>query len=231
MNTEENWQDRTILLLGQENIKKLSLFKVAVFGLGGVGGYVVESLARVGIGNLDIIDNDAVTVTNLNRQIFALKDTLGKMKTDVARERILNINPKCNVNVFNVFYLPENQHLFDFSQYDYIVDAVDTVSAKINLAENADRSGVKLISAMGAGNKLNPLMLAVSDIYDTSVCPLARVMRYECRKRNIQKLKVVYSKERPVKTSSSVPGSVSFVPSAMGMIIAYEVIKDLLCLN
>ncbi len=228
---------RTELLLGQEAIDILASSRVAVFGIGGVGGYVVEALARSGIGALDIIDNDKVCESNLNRQIIALHSTIGMYKTDAAAERIRDIAPECKVQVHRTFFLPETQGEFDFSQYDYVADAIDTVSGKLALVQCADSAGVPVISSMGAGNKLDPTRFEVADIYETSVCPLARVMRTECRKRGIKRLKVVYSKEKPTEpqkapltegSKRSIPGSVAFVPSAAGLIIAGEIIKDLI---
>ncbi len=218
---------RTEMLLGEEGLEKLHNARVAVFGVGGVGGYVVEALARAGVGTLDIIDNDEVDITNLNRQIIALHSTLGKQKVEVAKERILDINPECRVNVYRTFYLPETQDEFDFTQYDYVVDAIDTVTGKLALICQARDAGVPIISSMGTGNKLEPTALRVADIYDTSICPLAKVMRRECRKRGIEKLKVVYSVEEPI-VKCTPPGSVSFVPSAAGLIIASEVVRDII---
>lgn len=229
-----DWLARTEILLGKDAIEKLKNSRVIVFGVGGVGGYAVEALARSGVGKIDLVDNDTVSLTNLNRQIVATVDTIGKSKTEVCKERILSINPDCEVNCINMFYLPEESDKFNFADYDYIVDAVDTVSAKISLAENAQRYSVPSISSMGAGNKLDPTRFEVCDIYKTSVCPLARVMRTELRKRSIKSLKVVYSKEPVVKPKTElssdekrVPGSCAFVPSVAGLIIAGEVIKDL----
>ena len=228
---------RTELLLGEEAMRRLQNARVAVFGVGGVGGYVVEALARSGVGALDLIDNDTVAESNLNRQIIALRSTIGQYKTDVAKARILDINPDCRVTVYHTFYLPETTHTFDFSQYDYIVDAIDTVKGKLALVEQAQAAGTPVICSMGAGNKLDPTRFEVADIYKTSVCPLARVMRYECKKRGVKRLKVVYSKEppvRPVKKSDEqtvrrdIPGSTAFVPSVAGLIIAGEVIKDMI---
>ena len=229
---------RTRLLLGDDGIEKLQKARVAVFGVGGVGGYVVEALARAGVGALDLIDNDTVARSNLNRQIIATYDTIGKLKVDVAADRVHAINPACTVRVFRTFYLPETKDQFDFTQYDYVVDAIDTVSGKIALVLQAKEAGVPIICAMGAGNKLDPSMFEVADLFKTSVCPLARVMRTECRKRGIRHLKVVYSKEPPVTPAApaenaapgkrSVPGSVSFVPAAAGLILAGEVVKDLI---
>lgn len=226
---------RTRLLLGEENIKRLESSRVAVFGVGGVGGYTVEALARCGVGTLDLIDNDKVSLTNLNRQIIALHSSLGKYKVDVAKDRILDINPAARVNVHRTFYLPETRDQFDFTHYDYVVDAIDTVAGKISLVEQAKEADVMIISAMGAGNKLDPASFEVSDIYDTSICPLARVMRRELKKRGIDSLKVVYSKEKPLKPRGDlsedvrrqIPGSLSFVPAAAGLILAGEVIRDL----
>lgn len=220
---------RTKLLLGNEAMDKLYNARVAVFGVGGVGGYTVEALARSGVGTIDVIDSDKVDITNINRQIIATKDTVGRDKVDVIRERILSINPDCKVNAHKCFYLPETKDDFDFSKYDYIVDAVDTVTAKISLVMEAYEKNVPVISSMGAGNKLNPAEFEVADIYKTSVCPLAKVMRKELKNRGIKRLKVVYSKELPIKheASATCPGSVAFVPSVAGLIIASEVIKDL----
>ena len=227
---------RTKLLLGEDNMKRLKEARVAVFGVGGVGGYTVEALARCGVGTLDLIDNDKVTLTNLNRQIYALHSSLGKYKVDVAKDRILDINPAARVNAYKTFYLPENRDQFDFTHYDYVVDAIDTVTGKISLVEQAKEAGVMIISAMGAGNKLDPASFEVSDIYGTSICPLARVMRRELKKRGIDSLKVVYSKEKPLKPREAlpedthqrqIPGSLSFVPAAAGLILAGEVIRDL----
>lgn len=221
---------RTELLLGAEALKKLAESRVAVFGVGGVGGYVVEALARTGVGTIDVIDADTVSLSNINRQIIATEKTVGRAKVDVCAERIKEINPAVNVNAFKVFYLPETEDLFDFSKYDYIVDAIDTVTGKIALTVNAQKAHTPIISSMGAGNKLDPTAFEVADIYKTSVCPLARVMRSELRKRGVIKLKVVYSKEPPIKSENGerVPGSVSFVPPVAGLIIAGEVIKDLI---
>ncbi|MCR5556971.1 MAG: tRNA threonylcarbamoyladenosine dehydratase [Butyrivibrio sp.] len=227
---------RTQLLYGKDAMEKLSRSRVAVFGVGGVGGYVVEALARSGIGALDIIDNDKVAITNINRQIIATHKTVGQYKVDVAKERINDISPSCRVTTYKTFYLPETQDQFDFSQYDYVVDAIDTVTGKLTIIENAKKLNVPVISSMGAGNKTNPAAFEVADIYDTSICPLAKVMRRECKKRGIDSLKVVYSKEPPIKplevaeeTSEkrSIPGSTAFVPSVVGLIIAGEVINDL----
>lgn len=223
---------RTELILGQEAMDRLRRSRVAVFGIGGVGGYVVEALARSGVGSLDIIDHDKVSMTNINRQIIASTNTVGRDKVDVMKERILSINPDAVVNVSKSFFLPETADLFDFGKYTYVVDAIDTVTAKIELVLRTGDAGVPVISCMGTGNKLEPAMLEIADIYQTSVCPLAKVMRRELRKRNVEKLKVLYSKEEPVKNYLSiqgraVPGSVSFVPSVAGLIIASEVIKEI----
>ena len=229
---------RTELILGSHALEKLHHSRVAVFGIGGVGGYVVEALVRSGIGQLDLIDNDTVSLTNLNRQLLATQKTIGRFKVDIAAERIAEINPQCTIKTYKTFYLPENNKQFDFKSYDYIVDAIDTVTAKIGLILAAHEAQTPIISSMGTGNKINPAAFEVADIYQTSVCPLAHVMRKELRKRGINSLKVVYSKEPPLKplllnnfeeTSSKreIPGSTSFVPPVAGMIIAGEVINDL----
>ena len=233
---------RTEMLLGQESLEKLKNAHVAVFGVGGVGGYVAEALARSGVGKFDLIDNDTVALSNINRQIIALHSTIGQYKVDVMQERILDINPEAEVTVHKCFFLPENAGEFDFSKYTYIIDAIDTVTAKLELIVRADGAGVPIISSMGTGNKLDPVRLEVSDIYKTEVCPLARVMRTELKKRGIKKLKVVYSKEQPVKRGKNedrqitsensgrikdVPGSIAFVPSVAGLIIAGQVILDI----
>ena len=226
---------RTALLLGEAGVEKLKKARVAVFGVGGVGGYVVEALARSGVGKLDLIDKDVVSISNINRQIIALHSTLGQYKTDVAAARAKDINPEIKVRCHHLFYLPETADSFDFSKFDYVVDAIDTVSGKVALIENAKRVGVPVISSMGAGNKLDPTAFEVADIAKTTVCPLARVMRRELKKRGIDGVKVVYSKEEPLpvglkdgETGKSIPGSVAFVPSVVGLIIAGEVIKDLI---
>ena len=266
---------RTELLLGKENMEKLAAARVCIFGIGGVGGYVAEALARSGVGHLELVDNDVVALSNLNRQIIATHKTLGQFKVDVMKERILSINPDAEVVTHKCFYLPETQAQFDFTKYDYVVDAIDTVAGKISLVLQAEACGTSIISSMGAGNKLDPTAFRVADIYETSVCPLAKVMRKELKKRGVKKLKVVYSKELPVsplreeatpfrficdekaeadtdllQTSEtdnrviafseneeeklsassrrSIPGSVAFVPSVVGLIIAGEVVKDLL---
>ncbi len=220
---------RTKGLLGEEAVAYLHNCHVAVFGVGGVGGFAAEALARTGVGTIDIIDKDTVCESNLNRQIIALHSTIGRDKVDVMKERILDINPNAVVNAHKCFFLPETRELFDFSQYDYIVDAVDTVTAKIELVMAAEEAGVPIISSMGAGNKLDPTAFEVADIYKTSVCPLARVMRRELKKRDVKRLKVVYSKEEPAVRRET-PASVAFVPSVAGLIIAGEVVKDL-CLQ
>lgn len=233
---------RTALLLGSRAMQLLANARVAVFGVGGVGGYAVEALARSGVGKLDLIDNDTVSLSNLNRQIIATLDTVGMPKVDVAADRIHSINPDCEVRAHRVFYLPETEHLFDFTEYDYIIDAIDTVKGKLALIENAQAAHTPIISSMGAGNKLDPAAFEVADISKTSVCPLARVMRLECRKRGIRRLKVVYSKEPPVRPHTDIavdalrpeagrrdiPGSNAFVPASAGLLIASEVIKDLI---
>lgn len=193
---------RTELLLGAANMEKLRQARVAVFGVGGVGGYVVEALARSGVGRLDLIDRDVVSLTNINRQIIALHSTVGRYKVDVAKERVLDINPEAAVNVYRIFYLPETAGQFDFTEYDYVVDAIDTVTGKLMLAEQAERAGTPIISSMGAGNKLDAAAFEVADIYETSVCPLAKVMRRELKRRGIRRLKVVYSKEIPILPTS-----------------------------
>lgn len=242
MNKKERNRDmihafsRTELLLGSEAMLKLKNARVAVFGIGGVGGYVVEALARSGVGSLDLIDNDKIALTNLNRQIIATMDTVGLDKVEVAKQRVLSIYPEAVVHTYTTFFLPENAHEFDFSQYDYVVDAIDTVSGKISLIVEANKAQVPIISCMGAGNKLDPTAFEITDIYKTSVCPLAKVMRHELKKRGIKKCKVLYSKEIPLKpqnnqeetTRRSLPGSISFVPSVAGLIIGGEVIKDLI---
>lgn len=226
---------RTELLIGEKAVEKLANSRVAVFGVGGVGGYVVEALVRSGVGTLDLIDNDDVSISNINRQIIATTKTVGRSKVEVAKERALEINPDVKINTYQMFYTSETEGQFDFSQYDYVVDAIDTVGGKLSLVERAKSVGTPIICAMGAGNKLDPTMFEVADISETTVCPLARVMRTELKKRNITDVKVVYSKEIPQKsalidekTGKSVPGSISFVPSVVGLIIAGEVIKDLI---
>lgn len=220
---------RTETLIGTEGVNKLSQARVAVFGAGGVGGYVIEALARSGVGELDIIDNDSINITNLNRQIIALHSTLDEYKIDVAKNRILDINPNCIVNTYKTFFSPENSNEFDFTKYDYVVDAIDTVTSKIELVLKSQEAGVPIISSMGTGNKLNPEQFEISDIYKTSYCPLAKVMRTELKKRGVKKLKVVYSKELPQKQAGvRVPASIAFVPPVAGLIIASVVVKDLI---
>ena len=246
-----NQFSRTQLLLGPEAMEKLKNARVAVFGIGGVGGYVCEALVRSGVGAFDLVDDDKVCLTNLNRQIIATRKTVGKYKTDVMKERILEINPDAEVTVHKCFFLPENADTFPFEEYDYVVDAVDTVTAKIALVMKAQEAGVPIISSMGAGNKLDASAFRVADIYKTKVCPLAKVMRRELKKRGVKKLKVVYSEEQPVRPLEDmsisrrthcicppgaarkcterrdIPGSTAFVPSVAGLIIAGEVVKDL----
>ena len=246
-----NQYSRTELLFGKEAMEKLWRSSVAVFGIGGVGGYTVEALVRSGVGAVDLIDDDRICLTNINRQIYATRKTVGKHKVDVAAERISEINPDVRVNVHKTFYTPETEKEFDFTQYDYIVDAIDTVTGKIALVVNAKSAGTPIISSMGAGNKVDPTAFEVTDIYQTSVCPLAKIMRYELRRRGVDGLKVVYSKEPPITPIDDmaiscrtncicppgtarkctqrrqVPGSNAFVPSVVGLIIAGEVIKDL----
>ena len=248
-----NQFSRTQLLFGEDGMERLYHARVAVFGIGGVGGYTVEALARSGIGTLDLIDDDRVCLTNLNRQILATRKTVGQYKVDVAEQRIREINPNAVVHTYKTFYAPQTAEQFDFSQFDYVVDAIDTVTAKLKLVEQAQKAGVPLISCMGVGNKVDPTAFEVADIYKTSVCPLARIMRRELRKRGIQKLKVVYSKEpaiTPIEDMSiscrthcicppgtarkctqrrQVPGSNAFVPAAAGLVLAGEVVKDLTC--
>ncbi|MFA9376610.1 MAG: ThiF family adenylyltransferase [Lachnotalea sp.] len=250
-----NQFSRTELLFGKDAMLKLEEARIAVFGIGGVGGYTVEALARSGVGTIDIIDDDKVCLTNINRQIIATRKTVGKYKVDVMKERILDINPSAVVNSHQCFFLPENVDEFAFDEYDYIVDAVDTVTAKLELVMQAKKFNVPIISSMGAGNKLDPTRFEVADIYDTSVCPLAKVMRRELRKRNVEHLKVVFSKEEPIKPIEdaalsckdncicppgsertctqrrAIPGSNAFVPSVVGLIIAGEVIKDMVNVN
>lgn len=223
------------LLVGEDNIQKLNQAHVIVFGVGGVGGYVVEALVRSGIGHITIVDNDVISLSNLNRQIIATQETIGQKKVDVMKKRILSIHPECDVTTLDMFYLPETANQIDLSQYDYVVDAIDTITSKIELAVRCDQK-IPLISSMGTGNKMNPALLQVSDIYKTSVCPLAKVMRRELKKRRVKHLKVVYSQELPMKPYASdeithkrtIPGSTAFVPSSAGLLIASEVVKDLL---
>lgn len=229
----ENQFSRTELLLGSEGMERLKNARVAVFGVGGVGGYAVEALVRSGVGTIDVFDNDTVSLTNLNRQIIAAHDTIGRYKVEVMRERALSINPDVTINAHNCFYMPENADNYDFSVYDYIIDAVDTVTAKLEIIIRANEAKVPIISCMGAGNKLDASAFKVADIYKTSVCPLARTMRCELKKRGIKKLQVVYSEEKPIKAVSDenngrhAPGSVVFAPSVAGMIAAGEVIRAL----
>ena len=230
---EENQFERTALLLGKASVERLARKRVAVFGVGGVGGFVCEGLVRAGIGAIDIVDKDTVALSNLNRQLIALHSTVGKNKVDVLEERLKDINKNLIIKKYKCFFLPETSETFDFREYDYVVDAIDTVTGKIELILKAKEAGVPIISAMGAGNKLDPTAFQVSDIYKTSVCPFARVMRRELKKRGVEKLKVVYSKEEPIKPQFEegeevVPGSVSFVPPALGLIIAGEIVKDLI---
>lgn len=222
---------RTELLIGKDALDKLQNATVAVFGVGGVGGYVVEAMARSGVGSFELIDNDTVSLSNLNRQIIATRDTIGRDKVEVMKERIHSINPEAKVTMRKCFYLPEVAEEFDFSKYSYVVDAVDTVTAKIDIIMRSKAAGVPVISSMGAGNKLDPTKFQVADIYATSGCPLAKVMRRELRKREVEALKVVYSTEEAIQTGQRVPGSVAFVPSVAGLIVASEVVKDLISVN
>ena len=227
---------RTERLIGSDAMARLNSATVAVFGVGGVGSYIAEALARSGVGHIELVDSDDVDITNLNRQIEAVEDTVGKPKAEAMKQRILQISPQCDVTVKQCFFLPENSDEFDFSRYDYVADAVDTVTAKIELVMKAQREGVPVISCMGTGNKLSPAMLEVSDIFKTSVCPLARVMRQELKKRGVKKLKVVYSKEEPIRPISdennehrrSIPASAVFVPASAGLLIASEIVKDII---
>ena len=246
-----NQFSRTQLLFGPEAMEKLRHSRVAVFGIGGVGGYAVEALARSGIGTLDLIDDDRVCLTNLNRQLHATRKTVGKYKVDAAKDRVEDINPNCQVNIYKTFYMPDTKDQFDFSAYDYVIDAIDTVTGKLTLVEAAKAANTPIICSMGAGNKTDPTAFRVADIYETSVCPLARVMRTECRRRGIKHLKVVYSTEKPTRpledptiscrqhcicppgtrkctVRRDIPGSTAFVPSVVGLIIAGEVVKDLI---
>lgn len=241
-NPSMNQFTRTEILIGQTALEKLKNSFVAVFGVGGVGGYTVEALARAGVSHFDLIDNDTVSLTNINRQIIATHDTIGRSKVEVMKERILSINPDAKVELHDCFFLPETKDDFDFSKYDYVVDAVDTVTAKISIIMEAKAVNTPVISAMGAGNKMNPADFEVTDIYKTQMCPLAKVMRHELKKRGVKKLKVVYSKEVPIKPIQNeetieeqkvsgkrdIPGSMSFTPSVAGLIIASEVVKDLI---
>ncbi len=235
---QERFQ-RTQMLLGQDGMKRLKEARVAVFGVGGVGGYVAEALARSGVGKLDLVDSDRVAKSNINRQIIALEHTVGQYKVDVMEQRIMEINPEAEVRAYRCFFLPENRGMFPFESYSYIADAVDTVTAKIELVMAGEAYGVPVVSSMGAGNKLNPTAFEVADIYETSVCPLARVMRRELKKRGIKSLKVVYSKEEPFsgmqeagevtreRSRRCVPGSIAFAPSVAGLIMAGEIVKDI----
>ena len=228
--------ERTELLVGSEGIEKLNKAKVIVFGIGGVGGHAVEALPRSGVGNLTLVDNDVVSVSNINRQIIALHSTVGRYKTEVMKERILDVNPECNVETINLFYDLDTAKDFDLSKYDYVIDAIDSVKSKIELIVRAKNAGTPVISAMGAGNKLHPELFEIADISKTSVCPLARIVRKELKVRGINHLKVVYSKEQPVvpllpkeeKGYKLVPGSTAFSPSVMGLIIASEIVKDII---
>ena len=221
--------ERTSYLIGEDGVALLENKHVALFGVGGVGGYVAEALGRAGIGALTLVDRDTVSVSNINRQIIATYDTVGRSKTEVMAERLHSINPELKVECRDCFFLPDTAVSFDFTDYDYVVDAVDTVTAKLELVKRAQEAGVPIISCMGTGNKLDPSRFEISDIGKTSVCPLAKVMRRELKKRGITKLKVLYSKEEPIKhEAGAVPGSISFVPSVAGLMIAGEVIKDLL---
>ncbi len=240
MSDRDEMLSRTKLIYGEKAMDRLAKCRVAVFGVGGVGGYVVEALARSGIGALDIIDNDKVCLSNINRQIIATTKTVGMFKVDAAKERIKDISPDCEVRTYKTFYLPDTQDQFDFKEYDYVVDAIDTVTGKLTIIENAKKADVPVISSMGAGNKVNPSAFEVADLYKTSVCPLAKVMRKECKKRGIDSLKVVYSKEPPMEPINdyidssemapgrrSIPGSTAFAPSVAGLIIAGEIVNDL----
>jgi tRNA A37 threonylcarbamoyladenosine dehydratase len=232
----ENQFTRIELLIGKDGVDKLRSAHIAVFGIGGVGGYVVEALVRSGVGELDLIDNDKVALTNLNRQIIALHSTLGEYKVDVAEKRAKYINPGVNIKTYRTFYTPETSKEFDFTKYDYVVDAIDTVVGKLEIIERAKKAGIPVISSMGAGNKMHPELFEIADISKTSVCPLAKVIRQELKKRRIKGVKVVYSKEIPIKPAQSkeivegkrqIAGSMAFVPSAVGLIIAGEVIREL----
>ena len=232
-----NQFSRSELLIGSDGLNKLKSSRVAVFGIGGVGGYTAEALVRSGIGELDIVDKDKVSLTNINRQIFATHNTIDEFKVDAAAQRLLTINPDLRLNTYKTFFMPETSNEFDFKSYDYVVDAIDTVTGKIELVMKANKSNTPIISAMGAGNKLDASSFEVDDLFKTSMCPLARVMRSELRKRGIKKLKVVYSKEKPLipvgetgeeaANGKQIPGSMSFVPPVAGLIIAGEVVKDL----
>lgn len=223
--------ERTALLIGEEGVARLAETKVLVFGVGGVGGFVCEALARAGIGQIDIVDNDTVSESNLNRQIIATRDTIGQAKTELMKKRITAINPSCGVGAFQCFYLPGEEAVtnqFHFDRYDYVVDAIDTVAAKIDIIVKCREAGTAVISSMGTGNKLDPGRFEIADISKTSVCPLAKVVRRELRQRNVKGVKVLFSKEEPIKTGSRTPGSISFVPSVAGLLIAGEVVRDIL---
>lgn len=219
---------RTERLIGNDGLLKLQNSNIIIFGLGGVGSYTAEALARSGVGKMTVVDKDTVDITNINRQLYALHSTVGKPKAEVAKARILDINPKCEITAIQKMYLPENSEEFNLLQYDYIIDAIDNVTAKIDLAVKAEQLGIPIISSMGTGNKLDPTAFKVSDIYKTSVCPLCRVMRTQLKKRGVKKLKVVYSEEMPKTDGERTPASISFVPPAAGLIIAGEVIKDII---
>ena len=231
----QNQFSRNEMLIGKNNLDKLAASKVAVFGIGGVGGYVAEALVRAGVGTLDIIDSEKIDITNINRQIIATHKTVGKYKTEAAKERLLDINPQVVINTCNMFFTPENSNEFDFKNFDYVVDAIDVVTSKIELILKCKAANTPVISCMGTGNKLNPEELSVADIFNTSVCPLARVMRKELKNRGVKSLKVVYSKEEPLKLSEQpevsgrhIPGSMVFVPAAAGLLIASQVVKDII---
>lgn len=225
----ENWQDRTIALIGEDQIEKLKRAVVCIFGIGGVGGYVCEALARAGVGRMILVDKDTVSITNINRQIIATTDTVGRLKTEAMRDRLLSINPDINVNCVNEFYLPENAGIIDFSGLDYVVDAVDTVTAKIEIIKRAKEAEIPVISCMGTGNQLDPSGFVIGDIAKSSVCPLAKVMRKELKNRGITGVKVLYSVNAPEKTRlGRVPASISYVPGCAGLMIAGEVIRDLI---
>ena len=219
---------RTERLIGKENLEKIKNANIVIFGLGGVGSYVAEALARCGIGKMTVVDKDTVDITNINRQLYALHSTIGRNKADVARERILDINPECQVTSIVKMYLPENANEFNLSQYDYIIDAIDNVTAKIDLAIKSQELGIPMIASMGTGNKLDPTAFKITDIYKTDTCPLCRVMRKELKARGVKKLKVLYSTEIPKNDGERTPASISFVPSVAGLIIAGEVVKEML---
>lgn len=223
---EEKWNDRTKLLIGDKGIEKIEKAKVIIFGIGGVGSYVAEALARVGVGKITLVDGDVISVSNINRQIHATHNTVGRLKVEAMKQRILEINP--NIKVVDIAQIGKNEEELIDNTFSYVVDAVDTVSTKIKLIEKAKQENIPIISAMGAGNKLDPTRFEIADIEKTSVCPLAKVIRKELKKRNIRKVKVVYSQEEPIKTEGKTPGSISFIPSTVGLIIASEVVKDIL---